>query len=102
MENAVHNSYDWAVRIEDVSRLFINTAHKPIPAVNQVCLGIKECECFGFLGANGAGKTTLMNMITGILPPSAGTIEIFGQKIEDLNDTTVLSICPQFYSHLFN
>ena len=40
MEEEVHNSHDWAVRIDEVSRLFINTAGKPIPAVNNVCLGI--------------------------------------------------------------
>lgn len=102
MEEEVHKSHEWAVRIEDVSRLFINTAHKPIPAVNQVCLGIKEGDCFGFLGANGASKTTLMNMITGTLPPSSGSIEIFGTPLNDIKDTTVLSICPQFNTHLFN
>ncbi|KAK8841576.1 hypothetical protein M9Y10_027201 [Tritrichomonas musculus] len=102
MEDEVHKSHDWAVRIEDVSRLFIDTAHKPVPAVNCVCLGIKDGCCFGFLGANGAGKTTLMNMITGMIPPSSGTIEIFGKKQEDITDTTVLSICPQFNTHLFN
>ena len=102
MEDEVHNSHDWIVRIEDVSRLFINTAGKPIPAVNNVCLGIKNGSCFGFLGVNGAGKTTLMRMITGALPKSAGSIEIFGTPIEDIKDKTVISICPQFNTHLLN
>ncbi|KAK8898164.1 hypothetical protein M9Y10_000435 [Tritrichomonas musculus] len=101
MEDDVHNSHDWAVRIEDVSRLFINTAGKPIPAVNSVCLGIKKGACFGFLGANGAGKTTLMRMITGMLPPSSGSIEIFQTPFDEIKDKTVLSICPQFNTHLF-
>ena len=92
MEEDVHNSHDWVVRIEDVSRLFINTAGKPIPAVNSVCLGIKNGSCFGFLGANGAGKTTLMRMITGMLPKSSGSIEIFETPIEDIKDKTVISI----------
>ena len=102
MEEEVRSSHDWVVRIEDVSRLFINTAGKPIPAVNNVCLGIKNGSCFGFLGANGAGKTTLMRMITGTLPKSAGSIEIFGTPIEDIKDKTVISICPQFNTHLLN
>ncbi|OHT03822.1 ABC transporter family protein [Tritrichomonas foetus] len=108
MEDEVHASKnrsngqgaDYAVRIENVSRLFINAAGEPIPAVNDVSLGVKEGSLFGFLGANGAGKTTLIRMITGSLPPSEGTIEIFGIKTEDLKDTTVLSICPQFNNHL--
>lgn len=100
MEDEVRQSNDYAVRIFEVSRLFINTAGEPIPAVNCVSLGVKEGSLFGFLGANGAGKTTLIRMITGMLPPSDGTIEIMGSKIEDLEDPTILSICPQFNSHL--
>ncbi|KAK8876558.1 hypothetical protein M9Y10_006775 [Tritrichomonas musculus] len=100
MENEVHNSHDFAVRIENVSRLFINTAGEPIAAVNCVSLGVKEGSIFGFLGANGAGKTTLIRMITGSLPCSDGSIEIFQTPIEDIKDTTILSICPQFNSHL--
>ena len=94
MEEVVHNSHDLIVQIEDVSRLFINTAGNPIPAVYNVCLG--------FLGANGAGKTTLMRMITGSLPKSSGSIEIFGTQIEDIKDKTVISICPQFNTHLLS
>ncbi|KAK8860380.1 hypothetical protein M9Y10_012044 [Tritrichomonas musculus] len=100
MEREVHESTDYAVRINEVSRLFINTAGEPIPAVNCVSLGVKEGSLFGFLGANGAGKTTLIRMITGMLPPSDGTIEIMGTKIEELTDPTILSICPQFNNHL--
>lgn len=100
MEEEVHNSHDFAVRVENVSRLFINTAGEPIPAVNCVTLGVKDGSIFGFLGANGAGKTTLIRMITGSLPVSDGSIEIFGTPIEELKNTTVLSICPQFNTHL--
>ena len=100
MEKEVKDSHDFAVRIQNVSRLFINAAGEPIPAVNDVSLGVKEGSLFGFLGANGAGKTTLIRMITGALPPSEGTIEIFGTKIEDITDSTILSICPQFNTHL--
>lgn len=100
MEKEVHNSRDYAVRICDVSRLFLNTAGDPIPAVNCVSLGVKEGSLFGFLGANGAGKTTLIRMITGLLPPSDGEIDILGTKIEDMSDMTTLSICPQFNTHL--
>ncbi|OHT05139.1 ABC transporter family protein [Tritrichomonas foetus] len=100
MEKEVKNNSDYAVRIDEVSRLFINTAGEPIPAVNCVSLGVKEGSLFGFLGANGAGKTTLIKMITGMLPPSDGSIEILGTKIENLEDPTVISICPQFNNHL--
>jgi ABC-type multidrug transport system ATPase subunit len=90
----------FAVRCEDVSRLFFNTSGEPIPAVNQVTLGVEQGSVFGFLGANGAGKSTLIKMITSALPPSAGKISILGRDIENSNDPTVLSVCPQFNTHL--
>jgi ABC-type multidrug transport system ATPase subunit len=103
MEDEVANTHDgYAVRIENCSRLFFNTAGNPIPAVNCVSLGVKEGSLFGFLGANGAGKTTLIKMITSMLPPSDGSIEILGRDIAEYNDPTLLSICPQFNTHLCN
>ena len=100
MAKEVANNHDYAVRIENVSRLFFNTEGKPIPAVNCVSLGVKKGSIFGFLGANGAGKTTLISMITSMLPMSAGTIEINGKDITKENDPTILSVCPQFNTHL--
>jgi ABC-type multidrug transport system ATPase subunit len=103
MEEEVENTREgYAVRIENCSRLFFNTSGRPIPAVNCVSLGVKEGSLFGFLGANGAGKTTLIKMITSMLPTSDGTIEIMGRNIADYNDSTLLSVCPQFNTHLCN
>jgi zinc/manganese transport system ATP-binding protein len=42
-------------------------------------LAIKPGEFIGVLGPNGAGKTTLMRAILGLLPPSAGSIQVFGR-----------------------
>lgn len=100
-EEVMSNGSNFAVKVKCVSRLFINTAGQPVPAVNCVTLGVKEKSIFGFLGANGAGKTTLIRMITGSLPCSDGVIEIFGKNIEDIEDKTIISICPQFNNHLF-
>ena len=63
-------------------------------------MGVKKSSIFGFLVASGAGKTTLIKMITSMLLPSDGTIEINGVNIEHHNDPTLLSICPHFNSHL--
>ena len=100
MAEEVANNHDYAVRIDNVSRLFFNTEGNPIPAVNCVSLGVKKGSLFGFLGANGAGKTTLMNMITSMLPISDGKIEIDGVDISEHNDPSLLSVCPQFNTHL--
>jgi len=42
-------------------------------------LAIRAGEFIGVLGPNGAGKTTLMRAILGLLPPSAGTLRVFGR-----------------------
>jgi ABC-type multidrug transport system ATPase subunit len=101
MESAVNSDTGgFAVRIVDCSRLFFNTAGEPIAAVNRVTLGVRENSVFGFLGANGAGKTTLIKMITSLLPSSSGAIYINGIDISENHDPELLSICPQFNSHL--
>ena len=55
-------------------------------AVNNVNLTVDQGQFFGFLGPNGAGKSTTIKMLTGLLAPSSGSIEILGQ---DLTANTV-------------
>ncbi len=52
-------------------------------AVRDVSFSVDKGEIVGFLGPNGAGKTTTMKMLTGYLPPSAGTGTIAGYDILD-------------------
>lgn len=47
-------------------------------AVNDLSFEVAPGEVLGFLGPNGAGKTTTMRMVTGYLPPSAGSVSIDG------------------------
>jgi branched-chain amino acid transport system ATP-binding protein len=50
-------------------------------AVNNVSFSVQEHEIFGLIGPNGAGKTTLFNLITGLIPPSSGTLLFQGEEI---------------------
>jgi ABC-type multidrug transport system ATPase subunit len=52
-----------------------------VHAVENISLTIKKGEIFGFLGPNGAGKTTTIGMILGLIFPTSGTIEVFGQPV---------------------
>ncbi len=52
-------------------------------AVKDASFTIDKGEIVGFLGPNGAGKTTTMKMLTGYLPPNAGTATIAGHDILD-------------------
>lgn len=47
-----------------------------LTAVFEVSMHLDEGELVGLIGPNGAGKTTLFNLLTGVYPPSAGTIEL--------------------------
>jgi ribosome-dependent ATPase len=50
-------------------------------AVDNVSFKIRRGEIFGFLGSNGCGKTTTMKMLTGLLEPSEGEAQLFGQPL---------------------
>ena len=52
-------------------------------AVNDITLELKRGEVLGLLGPNGAGKTTTMQMLTGNLAPSSGSISICGIDLLD-------------------
>lgn len=52
-------------------------------AVDNLSFTIEEGEIVGFLGRNGAGKSTTMNMLTGYLTLSAGSVEIDGKSMID-------------------
>lgn len=51
-----------------------------LTAVEDVTLQVTAGQFFGFLGPNGAGKSTTIKMLTGLLEPSSGSIEILGQR----------------------
>ena len=53
------------------------------PAVDDVSFDVAPGEILGFLGPNGAGKSTTIRMLTGQLPPAAGTINILGLPMAD-------------------
>lgn len=71
--------------------------------VNSVTLTVQQNEIFGFLGKNGAGKSTFINMLTGIVHPSSGTIRLFdgdGNTAEWKRRIGVLPDYSTFYDSL--
>jgi ABC-type polysaccharide/polyol phosphate transport system ATPase subunit len=85
----------YAVRVEDVSLTYrLPLERRPtlkgrlsrkeigfreIEAVKDVSFGVRRGTVMGVIGANGAGKSTLMRMVSGILPPQSGRIEVVGR-----------------------
>ena len=56
-----------------------------IKATQNVNLDIKAGARHALIGPNGAGKTTLINLLTGVLKPTSGKIELLGEDISDLS-----------------
>lgn len=50
-------------------------------AVSNVSMKIEKGQIYGFLGPNGSGKTTVMKMLTNLIKPTSGEIELFGEKL---------------------
>ena len=74
-------------------------------AVDRVDLQVPSGSVFGFLGPNGSGKTTSIRMLLGLITPTAGAIEIFGQAMPDrlrqvLPRVGALVEGPAFHLHL--
>ena len=56
------------------------------PAVEDVSLTIEEGDFLGLIGPNGSGKTTLLHLMLGLLSPDSGSIELFGQPVDEFDE----------------
>nr|XP_005307614.1 retinal-specific phospholipid-transporting ATPase ABCA4 isoform X2 [Chrysemys picta bellii] len=76
---------------------------RPKPAVDGMNVTFYEDQITAFLGHNGAGKTTTMSILTGLFPPTSGTVLVGGKDIQIHMDSIrqSLGMCPQ-YNILFN
>lgn len=65
--------------LENVSRRFGG-----LLALDHVSLSLAKGEIVGLIGPNGAGKTTFVNVVTGVLKPTSGSISFDGRRIDGL------------------
>ncbi|MEK5040551.1 ABC transporter ATP-binding protein [Sporosarcina sp. FSL K6-3457] len=73
--------------------------------ISEVSMHVKKGEIYGFLGPNGAGKTTIMKMMTNLIKPTSGSIEIFGETLthnsyDVLKRMGTIIEYPVFYENL--
>lgn len=74
-------------------------------AVNHLSFSIEKGKIYGFLGPNGAGKSTTMNIITGVLAPTSGTVlinghDIYEEPIEAKKSIGYLPEIPPLYTDM--
>jgi len=85
---------DGAIRVKELTKIFRSFKRREglkgavldlfkrdytlLRAVDSISLEIEPGEVVGYIGANGAGKSTTIKMLTGILHPTSGTVEVSG------------------------
>jgi ABC-2 type transport system ATP-binding protein len=94
-----------AVRIDHLVKKFRlpSLRTKEVLAVNDVSFTIQPGEVYGLIGPNGCGKSTTLKVLLGLLKPTAGTAEIFGQDSADIASRDAVGYLPEnpyFYKHL--
>lgn len=55
-----------------------NRQYRELHAVNDISLSVEQGACVGYIGPNGAGKSTTIKMLTGIMEPSSGQVQVNG------------------------
>jgi ABC-2 type transport system ATP-binding protein len=68
------------IQIQNLRKTFVS-GKATVVAVDDISLAVNKGEIFGFLGPNGAGKTTTMRMLTTLLKPTSGLVEIAGYNL---------------------
>ncbi|GGB54428.1 bacitracin ABC transporter ATP-binding protein [Lentibacillus populi] len=83
----------------------LNKSYGTEEVVSSVNMNVQRGEIYGFLGPNGAGKSTLMKLLLGLVKPTGGEIELFGERLlinstEHLKRIGHLIETPVFYEKL--
>ena len=80
------------IKVKNISKRFNDKL-----VLDNISYEVKEGEIFGFIGPNGAGKSTLINIMTSLLAPDNGTIEICGYDIlrEPIKAKECMGYVPQ-------
>ncbi|MFA9288532.1 MAG: ATP-binding cassette domain-containing protein [Weeksellaceae bacterium] len=70
--------YKTPIKTDNTLKDFFDRQYKEHTALHDISFEIEQNELIGFIGPNGAGKTTTMKIMTGILYPTAGEVQVLG------------------------
>lgn len=94
------NNNEILVKTENLVKVLSN-----VEVIKGCNMTVRQSSIYGFLGANGAGKTTIFKILTGLLTPTAGKVEVLGMDVTVNRDKILRNIgsiieVPIFYEHL--
>ena len=75
-----------AINVQDVERVYNLGSGQQVHALRGINLAVENGRFVALKGRSGSGKTTLLNCLGGLDQPSSGTIELFGLRLDEMND----------------
>lgn len=78
---------EYAIQAENVVKKFGD-----FTAINNITLNVPKGSIYGFLGPNGCGKSTTIRVLTGLLSPSEGNVDVLGLEIPRQSELLRLKI----------
>ena len=74
------------IRFSGVDQVFATKDKRPIPALTDLSFEVERHEFVAVVGPSGCGKSTILRLIAGLIRPTRGTVEIFGQSVTKPRD----------------
>jgi len=93
-------SDDILVRIKSVEKTFRRGAQE-VHVLAGLSLDVPKGDFLALMGPSGSGKSTLLNLIGGLDRPTAGSVEIGGERIDQLNDRALAAWRSQHVGFVF-
>jgi NitT/TauT family transport system ATP-binding protein len=78
---AAASPQDLAITVDRVSHFYLRPDRSRVDTLNNVSLDVRRGELLCFIGPSGCGKTTLLNIIGGLIRPSAGEAKVNGKPV---------------------
>lgn len=73
----------------------IGFGYDNIPVLDKINFEVKQGDFLGIIGPNGSGKTTLLKIILGLLPPTQGSVGLFGVSLSKFKNWSKIGYVPQ-------
>jgi ABC-2 type transport system ATP-binding protein len=87
---------DAVIRVERLKKEFRHGLfRRRVLAVKDISFAVERGDIFGFLGPNGAGKTTTIKILTGLIRPSGGRAELFGEAVPSRRALARIGFLPE-------